>query len=278
MPSTFFAFLDDLAAVMDDVAVMTKVAGKKTAGLLGDDLAVNAEKAIGFEASRELPVLWSITKGSFINKVIILPLAFLLQALAPWAIEPVLILGGVYLAFEGVEKVIHALGPHQKKAHAAERPDERARIRSAILVDFILSVEIVIITLGTVSEADQTVQVATVSIIALLATVGVYGLVALIVRMDDAGLALMKRNSRFSQRLGQGLIQGLPWIIRLLNVVGTVALFLVSGGIFHHHVPALHHAFEGWPSLIVDVLLATIAGSATFLLVKVGKRLLGRPA
>ena len=278
MPSGFFAFLDDLAAIMDDVAVMTKVAGKKTAGLLGDDLAVNAEKAIGFEASRELPVLWSITKGSFINKVIILPLAFLLQALAPWAIEPVLVLGGVYLAFEGVEKVIHALGPHQKKAHSAERPDERTRIRSAILVDFILSVEIVIITLGTVSEADPTVQVFTVSIIALLATIGVYGLVALIVRMDDAGLALMKRNSRLSQRFGQGLIQGLPWIIRLLNVVGTVALFLVSGGIFHHHVPALHHAFESWPSLIVDVLLATIAGSATFLLVKVGKRLLGRPA
>ena len=275
MPGGFFALLDDIALLMDDVAVVTKLAGKKTAGILGDDLAVNAEKAVGFKASRELPVLWSITKGSFLNKVIILPLAFLLESLAPWAIEPVLILGGVYLAFEGVEKVVHIWRPHPKGHKPTERPDERTRIRSAVLVDFILSVEIVIIALGSVVEAAPLVQMVTVSIIALLATVGVYGLVALIVRMDDLGMTLTRREGAFAKRLGSALIAGLPWVIRLLSVVGTVALFLVSGGIFHHHIPALHHAFESWPGLAVDVMLSSIVGGFTLLLVLLAKRVKG---
>ena len=273
MPSGIFALLDDVATIMDDVAVMTKVAGKKTAGILGDDLAVNAEKATGFEASRELPVLWSITKGSFLNKLIILPSAFVLDSMMPWALEPALVLGGTYLAYEGVEKVVHALRPGHKIKPSTERPDERTRIRSAVLVDFILSVEIVIITLGSVVGADPVVQVATVSLIALLATVGVYGLVALIVRMDDVGLLLLKRKERVSRTIGQGLIQGLPLLIRVLNVVGTAALFLVSGGIFHHHVEFVHHAFEGGPSLLVDVLLATMVGGVCLVLVSLVKRL-----
>lgn len=263
MPSGFFALLDDLALIMDDVATMTKVAGKKTAGILGDDLAVNAEKAVGFPASRELPVLWAITKGSFLNKLIILPLAFLLSAFAGWLIQPILVLGGVYLAYEGMEKVVHMVRPHGAH-HAAptERPDEKARIRSAVVVDFILSVEIIIIALSQVVDSPLSVQIAVVSIIALVATVGVYGLVALIVRMDDAGLALAEREEAWAQTLGSGMVRALPILIRIIGHVGTVALLLVAGGIFHH-IEAVHHVFEGWPGLLVDGLLgAGIGGLA----------------
>ena len=263
MPSGFFALLDDLALIMDDVAAMTKVAGKKTAGILGDDLAVNAEKAVGFPASRELPVLWAITKGSFLNKLIILPLAFLLSAFAGWLIQPILIAGGVYLAYEGVEKVVNTLRPHGGHgSDPAERPDEKTRIRSAVLVDFILSVEIIIIALSQVVDADLIVQVLVVSIIALVATVGVYGLVALIVRMDDAGMALMERDEAWARSLGNTMVRALPKLIRLISHVGTVALLLVAGGIFHH-IEAVHHVFEGWPGLLVDGLLgAGIGGLA----------------
>ena len=237
MPSGIFALLDDVAMLMDDVAVMTKVAGKKTAGILGDDLAVNAEKATGFAASRELPVLWTITKGSFLNKLVILPLAFALSAFAPWVIEPILIAGGLFLAYEGVEKVIHVMF-HRETTQTSpkQRPPEKERIRSAIVVDFILSVEIVVIALGEVMEAELTVQIASVSLIALLATVGVYGVVALLVRMDDAGLSLMRRSSAFAQNLGRILVAALPVVIKVLSVLGTAALLLVSGGIFHHHM------------------------------------------
>lgn len=263
MPSGFFALLDDLALIMDDVATMTKVAGKKTAGILGDDLAVNAEKAVGFPASRELPVLWAITKGSFLNKLIILPLAFLLSAYAGWLIQPILVLGGVYLAYEGMEKVVHMLRP--QGAHhevPTERPDEKARIRSAVVVDFILSVEIIIIALSQVVDSPLSVQIAAVSIIALVATVGVYGLVALIVRMDDAGLALAEREEAWAQSLGSGMVRALPILIRIIGHVGTVALLLVAGGIFHH-IEAVHHVFKGWPGLLVDGLLgAGIGGLA----------------
>ena len=260
MPSGFFALLDDLALIMDDVATMTKVAGKKTAGILGDDLAVNAEKAVGFPASRELPVLWAITKGSFLNKLIILPLAFLLSAFAGWLIQPILVLGGVYLAYEGMEKVVHMVRPHGAH-HAAptERPDEKARIRSAVVVDFILSVEIIIIALSQVVDSPLSVQIAVVSIIALVATVGVYGLVALIVRMDDAGLALAEREEAWAQSLGAGMVRALPNLIRIIGHVGTVALLLVAGGIFHH-IEAVHHVFEGWPGLLVDGALGAAVG------------------
>lgn len=261
MPSGIFALLDDVAMLMDDVAVMTKVAGKKTAGILGDDLAVNAEKATGFEASRELPVLWAITKGSFLNKLIILPLAFALSALAPWVIEPILIAGGLFLAYEGVEKVVHvALHRGASENSAKERPPEKERIRSAVVVDFILSVEIVVIALGEVMDAELAVQIAAVTAIALLATVGVYGLVALLVRMDDAGLALLKRSSTFAQGLGRFLVAALPVVIKVLSVVGTAALLLVSGGIFHHHIPGIHGVLHDVPALVADAVLGVGAG------------------
>ena len=265
MPSGFFALLDDLALIMDDVAAMTKVAGKKTAGILGDDLAVNAEKAVGFPASRELPVLWAITKGSFLNKLIILPLAFLLSSFAGWLIQPILIAGGVYLAYAGVEKVVHMVRPQHQDGHSvSERPDEKTRIRSAVLGDFILSVEIIIIALSQVVDADLIVQVLVVSIIALVATVGVYGLVAFIVRMDDVGLALAVREEVWAQSLGRGMVLALPILIRIIGHIGTVALLLVAGGIFHH-IDAVHHLFHGWPGLLVDGLLGLVVGGLAVL-------------
>ena len=261
MASGFFALLDDIALIMDDVAAVTKVAGKKTAGILGDDLAVNAEKAVGFKASREIPVLWAITKGSFLNKLIILPMAFLLSAVADWLIEPILVLGGVYLSFEGVEKMVHHLPG--RAAHAVEPKgiDEKARIRSAVLVDFILSVEIIILALSSAADATWVVQAISVSIIALLATVGVYGLVGLIVRMDDAGLVLMRSSSRGIQRLGKGMVRGLPILIRVIGAVGTAALILVAGGIFHHHLPHVHHWVAPLPGLVADTLLGLTGGA-----------------
>jgi len=272
MPSGFFALLDDLALIMDDVATMTKVAGRKTAGILGDDLAVNAEKAVGFPASRELPVLWAITKGSFLNKLIILPPAFLLSAFAGWLIQPILVLGGIYLAYEGVEKVVHMVRPHGRRGHGPEeRPDEKMRIRSAVLVDFILSVEIIIIALSQVVEAGLVVQIAVVSIIALMATVGVYGMVALIVRMDDAGLALIERDQVWIQSLGRGMVRALPALIRIIGHVGTAALLLVAGGIFHH-IEAVHHVFHGWPGLLVDGMLGLAVGGIALLVVEAARR------
>lgn len=268
MASGFFALLDDLALIMDDVAAMTKVAGKKAAGLLGDDLAVNAEKAVGFKASRELPVLWAITKGSFLNKLIILPLAFALGAFAGWLIQPILLAGGVYLAHEGVEKLVQVFFAQGKEAaEIGEKPDEKSRIRSAIVVDFILSVEIIIIALSEVAEAEMLVQVIVVSIIALVATVGVYGLVGVIVRMDDAGLALMKREAATAQRFGRFLVRSLPGLIRVIGHIGTAALLLVAGGIFHH-IEAVHHLFEGWPGLLVDALLGLMVGSVALVAIR----------
>ena len=239
MASGIFAVLDDIAALMDDVALASKVATKKTAGILGDDLAVNAEKATGFVSSRELPVLWAITKGSFVNKLIIVPLAFVLNVIYPPAIIAVLTLGGIYLAYEGVEKILHWIfhredhGHAVTEAHAETSEDqERTKIKSAISTDFILSIEIVIISLGAVLDKPLTTQILTVSVVALLATVGVYGLVALIVRMDDIGYKLIGTSGEegFRAKLGQFLVNLLPKVIRLLNVVGTIALILVAGG------------------------------------------------
>ena len=273
MPGGFFALLDDIGLLMDDVAAMTKVAGKKTAGILGDDLAVNAEKAVGFSASRELPVLWAITKGSFLNKLIILPVAFALSAWASWLIEPILVAGGLYLSYEGVEKVVHYIRP-SRTHHDTKGPSEAERIRSAVTVDFILSVEIVILALGQVLEASLAVQAVVVSIIAVLATVGVYGLVALLVRMDDAGLALMKREGRVVKRLGLLLVSALPWVIKALGAIGTVALLLVSGGIFHHHLPWVHDALHAWPSMLSDLVLGATGGLVVWGAVSSGRALL----
>ena len=280
MASGFFALLDDIAALMDDVAVMGKVAGKKTAGILGDDLAVNAEKASGFVSSREIPVLWAITKGSFLNKLIILPLAFLLSAFIPAAITVILILGGLYLAYEGAEKIYEYIFPH---AHKKETPElkeiskeealrlEKDKIKSAIVTDFILSVEIVIIALGTVTREPLLTQVLVVSLIALVATVGVYGLVALIVRMDEFGAKLINLNDRknsISDKIGQFLISALPKIVKGLSIVGTLALLLVSGGIFVHNIHFFHDLFSNIPSIIVEFLVGLVVGFLVLLLIK----------
>jgi predicted DNA repair protein MutK len=272
MASGFFAILDDIAALMDDVAVMSKVAAKKTAGILGDDLAVNAEKASGFVSSREIPVLWSITKGSLLNKLIILPIAFLLSAFLPTAITIALLLGGLYLAYEGAEKIYHFMvpHPHSKKEELTSANTEseimaveKERIKSAIVTDFILSVEIVIIALGTVIEKSLSTQIIVVSIIALIATVGVYGIVALIVRMDDAGYKLIENSTTkdsFKAKFGGILVAALPKVIKSLSIIGTVALLLVSGGIFTHNIHALHDSIPFLPLIITEFLIGLIIG------------------
>ena len=271
MASGFFAILDDIAALMDDVALATKVATQKTAGILGDDLAVNAEKATGFLADRELPILWSITKGSFINKLINVPVALLLSAFFPVAITYILVLGGCYLAYEGGEKIIeyfHKPKPGSQPVILDSKPAipavdyEKTKITSAITTDFILSVEIVIIALGTVAGRTLTIQIVTVAMVALLATVGVYGLVALIVRMDDAGYKLIKRSNStgFFSKLGHVLVGALPVIIRILSVVGTLALLLVAGGIFVHNIHYLHTLFPALPAMVREFGVGLVVG------------------
>ena len=287
MASGFFAILDDIAALMDDVAVTAKVATKKTAGILGDDLAVNAEKATGFLSSREIPVLWAITKGSFINKLIILPVVFLLNWLFPAAIKVILVLGGIYLAYEGVEKIIEFLFHRAKKGHEvveestlpeSDEHSEKAKISSAIKTDFILSLEIVIIALATVVEKQHPLltQILSVSLVAIIATVGVYGIVAMIVRMDDAGFFLMKKskNKGFLTILGEFLVKALPIIIKILAVVGTIALILVSGGIFLHNIDFIHHLIpESIPSMVSEFGLGLIFGLVAVLLMMVFKKI-----
>lgn len=285
MASGFFALLDDIATLMDDVAVMGKVAGKKTAGILGDDLAVNAEKASGFMSSRELPVLWAITKGSALNKLIILPLAFLLSAFVPSAISIILIIGGLYLAYEGAEKIYEFFFPH---AHQTETPKleeiseeevlriEKEKIKSAIVTDFILSVEIVIIALGSVQNEALITQILVVSLIALVATVGVYGLVALIVRMDEFGTKLISLNERknsISDKIGLFLVNALPKVIKSLSVIGTIALLLVSGGIFVHNIHYLHDLFENLPGMLVEFLTGLVVGFLVLLFVNLFSRI-----
>ncbi|MEA3418697.1 MAG: DUF808 domain-containing protein [Campylobacterota bacterium] len=282
MSAGFFAVFDDIAMLLDDAAAMSKVATKKTAGILGDDLAVNAQKASGFASSRELPVLWAISKGSMINKLIILPFAFFLSAFAPWAIVPILMLGGIYLAFEGAEKIYEHFAPHAEKAHEIDLSPkseeeilehEKKKIKSAIITDFILSVEIIIIALGTVVDQPLSIQIIVVSLVALLATVGVYGIVAMIIRMDDVGFKIIETGERKAKawitKMGQILVQSLPKVIRALTVVGTIAMLLVAGGIFVHNVPAIHHAIEFIPSSILGEL---IVGSVVGLLALVTEK------
>ncbi len=293
MASGFFAILDDIAALMDDIAVTSKIATKQTAGILGDDLAVNAEKATGFLSSREIPVLMKIMKGSFINKLIILPIAFLLQWLYPPAIKVILVFGGLYLAYEGVEKIIEYFF-HKKEEEETgqqviaeiEEPsddgenEEKAKIKSAITTDFILSIEIVIIALGTVLNQSLTIQIITVSIVAILATVGVYGIVALIVRMDDAGYKLIRKSKKdkgFLVSVGTFLVKALPWVIKGLGVIGTVALILVAGGIFDHNIDYLHHLLPNFPSMAKQAIYGIVGGLVMmpfFILFKKGLALL----
>ncbi len=285
MASGFFAILDDIAALLDDVAAMSKIAAKNTASILGDDLAVNAEKASGFASSREIPVLLAISKGSLLNKLIILPIAFLLSAFLPWAIKVVLVLGGIYLAFEGTEKIYEFFFPHAQSEESLAEENyteveilalEKERVKAAIVTDFILSIEIVIIALSSVVDETLVMQIIVVSAIAILATVGVYGIVALIVRMDEAGYKLIKSNEKeksFRKKLGRVLVQALPYVIKTLAIVGTIALLLVSGGIFVHNITILHDYLPHWPTILLELIVGLMVGLLSLLLLSAVKKL-----
>lgn len=290
MAAGFFALFDDIAMLLDDAAAMSKVATKKTAGILGDDLAVSAQKASGFATSRELPVLWAITKGSFLNKFIILPLAFLLSAYAPWSIVPILIFGGVYLAYEGAHKIDEYIFPHKLEAKKQEREElskeeiltlEAQKIKGAIRTDFILSIEIVIIALGAVISQSLPIQIIAVSVVAFLATVGVYGFVALLVRMDDVGFSLIARandEKAFVHKVGNTLVQALPKVIRVLTFVGTLAMLLVAGGIFSHNVHQLHvlgELFAFLPSFVLELLIGLLVGYTAVVVAKIYTKIKG---
>ncbi|NNA07890.1 DUF808 domain-containing protein [Pseudomonas lundensis] len=287
--SSLLMLLDDIAAVLDDVALMTKMAAKKTAGVLGDDLALNAQQVSGVRAERELPVVWAVAKGSFRNKLILVPAALAISAFAPWAVTPLLMVGGAYLCFEGFEKLAHKFlhskdDDHQARAalsDAVANPEvdlaafEKDKIKGAIRTDFILSAEIIAITLGTVADAPLMQQVVVLSGIAIVMTVGVYGVVAGIVKMDDGGLYLTQKTGedtwpRFQRRFGQGVLNAAPYMMKALTVIGTAAMFMVGGGILVHGVPLLHHwvesvalssaPFVGPLSVIVPTLLNAVAG------------------
>ena len=273
----FLALLDDIGVLMDDVAVVTQVAAKKTAGILGDDLAVSANKASGFTASRELPVLWAIGKGSMVNKLIILPIAFLLSAFAPWAIIPILMLGGLYLAYEGAEKVYEYFFHHESKQRVSALDvltpemvleNERKKIKSAIVTDFILSIEIVIIALSTVTTEPLMTQIVVVSFIAFLATIGVYGIVALLVRMDDVGYRFIAKGK---EDIGEFLVSALPKVIKALTVIGTIAMLLVAGGIFLHNIHSLHELLHGLPALFSELLIGSLIGFMVLFFMELGK-------
>ena len=256
MASSLLILLDDIATILDDVGVMSKMAAKKTAGVLGDDLALNAQQVSGVRTDRELPVVWAVAKGSFVNKLILVPAALLISVVAPWLITPLLMIGGLFLCYEGVEKVLHSL--HHKKAKTEEEASqeltaietdmatfEKDKVKGAIRTDFILSAEIVVISLGTVAAATFSTKVMVLSVIAILMTVGVYGFVAMIVKIDDLGLYLTQQASSFKQTIGRGLLAFAPKLMKTLTIVGTIAMFLVGGGIISHGVPLLHHLTEG---------------------------------
>ena len=281
----FFVLFDDIAAVLDDVAAMSKVAAKKTSGVLGDDLALNAQQVAGVRADRELPVVWAVAKGSFKNKLILVPAALLLSAFLPFLITPLLMIGGIYLCFEGVEKIAHALF-HKKdeEAHHAELAKaigdesidmvefEKDKIKGAIQTDFILSAEIIVIALGTVQGAAISSQIAVVSAIALIMTIGVYGIVAMIVKMDDAGLYLVTNSQGgIKKAVGNALLSGAPYLMKVLSVVGTAAMFLVGGSILAHGLPFaadVAHVLEAIPYVgaLAVMLLDTAIGIAAGIL------------
>ena len=272
--SSLLTLLDDIATLLDDISVMGKLAAKKTAGVLGDDLSLNAQQVSGVRANRELPVVWGVAKGSLINKVILVPLALIISAFIPWAITPLLMIGGAFLCFEGVEKVLHMLEARKHKEDPAQSQQrleklaaqdplkfEKDKIKGAIRTDFILSAEIVAITLGIVAEAPLLNQVLVLSGIALVVTVGVYGLVGVIVKIDDLGYWLAEKSSALMQALGKGLLIIAPWLMKALSIVGTLAMFLVGGGIVVHGIAPLHHAIEhfaGQQSAVVAMILPTV--------------------
>ena len=301
--ASLLTLIDDIATVLDDVAVMTKVAAKKTAGVLGDDLALNAQQVAGVHAERELPVVWAVALGSLRNKLILVPAALLISAVAPWLITPLLMLGGAYLCFEGFEKLAHPLlhsaaedeAHHEALTAALSDPAtdmlafERDKIKGAIRTDFILSAEIIAITLGTVAAAPFLSQLTVLSGIALIMTVGVYGLVAGIVKLDDGGLYLSRKDSAALQWLGALMLNAAPYLMKTLAVVGTAAMFMVGGGILTHGLSFLHHAIEQTTAIagnlplvgrtlalltptVLDALTGIVAGALVLLLVTAGQR------
>jgi len=305
--TSLLALLDDIATVLDDIALMTKVAAKKTAGVLGDDLALNAEQVSGVRADRELPVVWAVAKGSFRNKLVLVPAALTISALAPWAITPLLMVGGAYLCFEGFEKVAHKFlssatedqARHSEKLRVLRDPDldlvafEKDKIKGAIRTDFILSAEIIVIALGTVQGSQMVTQVAVVSGIAILITIGVYALVAGIVKLDDIGLHLLQKSSadpwgRVRKLFGTGLLRLAPSLMKTLSVVGTAAMFMVGGGILVHGVPvaydlvheiadaahavvAVGHVLAVMVPVLVNALAGVVFGGLTLLCVRLVK-------
>ncbi|MGY8904667.1 MAG: DUF808 domain-containing protein [Burkholderiales bacterium] len=301
MASSLFALIDDIASVLDDVAVLTKVAAKKTAGVLGDDLALNAQQVAGVKAERELPVVWAVAKGSFRNKLILVPAALAISALAPWAVTPLLMAGGAYLCFEGFEKLAHKFlhsaqedaAHHEALVNALADPAvdllalEKEKISGAIRTDFILSAEIIVITLGTVATSPFGTKFSVLAGIAMVMTVGVYGLVAGIVKLDDAGLYLTQREGDKAgglRALGRGILVLAPWLMKTLSMLGTAAMFLVGGGILTHGIAPLHHAIEkltlslgGWATvvlpLLADAVVGLLTGALVLLAVQAFKRL-----
>lgn len=275
MASSLLLLLDDIATVLDDVAVMSKMAAKKTAGVLGDDLALNAQQVSGVRADRELPVVWRVAKGSFVNKLILVPLALFISVIAPWLINPLLVIGGLFLSYEGVEKIMYTL--QHKKAQSAKEAQleliqteqdlamyENEKIKGAVRTDFILSAEIVVISLGTVAAAGFLTKVTVLSLIAIAMTVGVYGFVALIVKIDDIGLYLTEQAANFKQRIGRGLLAFAPILMKTLSVVGTAAMFLVGGGIINHAIPFVHHFTEDTVEYVQDIpTMGSIVGAVT---------------
>ncbi len=302
MASSLLALLDDIASVLDDVSVLTKVAAKKTSGVLGDDLALNAQQVAGVSAERELPVVWAVAKGSMVNKVILVPAALAISAFASWAVTPLLMVGGLFLCFEGVEKLAHKfLHKGDDEAHRAKLSQaltdpavdlvavEKEKIKGAIRTDFILSAEIIAITLGTVAAASFTIQAAVLAGIAIIMTVGVYGLVAGIVKLDDLGLYLYRKANAAARSIGAGILKAAPYLMKTLSIAGTAAMFLVGGGILTHGIAALHHAIEGVSktvggvggllvSSLLDALVGVVAGAIVLAVVTLVQKARGKGA
>ena len=295
--TSLFLLLDDIASTLDDVATMTKIATRKTAGVLGDDLALNAEQVSGVRAERELPVVWAVAKGSMLNKLILVPAALAISALAPWLIGPLLMLGGAYLCFEGFEKLAHKYLPGEKNgAHRSKEMEaladptidlvaiEKNKIKGAVRTDFVLSAEIIVIALGVVGGLALSTQVAVLVSIAVMMTIGVYGLVAGIVKLDDLGLWLCRRANAIAHGVGGAILWAVPWLMRSLSVIGTAAMFLVGGGILSHGLPWVHHLIESLTSgftgfagallpSALDGVVGLVVGALVLLLVSLVKRL-----
>jgi uncharacterized protein len=312
MASGLLILLDDIASLLDDVAVLTKVAAKKTAGVLGDDLALNAQQVTGVSPNRELPVVWAVAKGSLVNKAILVPAAILLSVFVPWAIVPLMIAGGTFLCFEGCEKLVHKFLHSRAEEEAAKEElhaaianptvdivaHEKEKVKGAIRTDFILSAEIIVITLGTISAKPMATQIGVLVTVAILMTIGVYGLVAGIVKLDDLGARMIatengKTGSSLRQSVGRGILWLAPYLMKFLSVAGTIAMFLVGGGILSHDIAPLHHAIEhvahmvpdsnavlsflrGFVKTCLDGLLGLAAGAIVVAIVTLGKRMLKR--